>query len=86
MKQYFGNLNGRNFTITPTPNRTEKNEVKCQVSWENDGTDFIWFDDLGDKLVCQLNPNIFVMKSTAKKNSQLEYYRSLSAKELMDLF
>jgi hypothetical protein len=66
MKQYFGNFNNQNFTVTPTLARTENNEVKCQVDWEDHGTDFIWFNDFGDTLVCQLNPKIIVSKKAAE--------------------
>ena len=64
MKAYSGQLNGQNYLIIPTRNRTEANEVKCEIKWEGDGSDFIWFDEVGDELVCQLNDEIRV-KTTA---------------------
>jgi hypothetical protein len=66
MEKYFGKFNGINFTVSPTVNRTENNEVKCQVSWDDGCTDFIWFTETEDNLVCQLNPKIAVNKNQVK--------------------
>jgi hypothetical protein len=67
--KYFGKFNGVNFTVSPTVNRTENSEVKCQVSWDDGGTDFIWFTETEDKLVSQLNPKIFVLKEAIVMNA-----------------
>jgi hypothetical protein len=62
MKAYSGKLNGMDYLVIPTRNRTEQNEVKCEIRWDGDGSDFIWFDDTGTELVCQLNDKIRVNK------------------------
>lgn len=59
---YYGELDGQQFSVEPTPTRTEANEVKCRISWEDGQIDYIWFDDVGEYLICQLNPNIIVAK------------------------
>lgn len=61
--RYTGTFNGQQFIVEPTHNRTPDNEVKCAVHWPQDNqTDYIWFDDLGHRLVCQLNAKIAVDK------------------------
>lgn len=57
---YQGNLNGTKFTVTRTFNTTPNNEVKCRVDWDDGGCDFVWFDQVGTKLVSQLNDKVFV--------------------------
>ena len=66
MKQYTGIYKGMKFTVTPTHNRTQDNEVKCCIDWGPDqGSDYIWFDDTGTNLICQLNNKIFVVTEGA---------------------
>ena len=60
MKQYSGNISGVGYIITPTLNRTENNEVKCSVRWEDGCEDFIWFDETETELISQLNDKIRV--------------------------
>ena len=62
---YKGKLNDQDYLVIPTRNRTDANEVKCEIRWDGDGSDFIWFDDTGTELVCQLNSNIRVNKDKA---------------------
>jgi hypothetical protein len=62
---YKGKLNDQDYLVIPTRNRTEHNEVKCEIRWDGDGSDFIWFDDTGTELVCQLNSDIRVNKDKA---------------------
>lgn len=65
MKQYTGKFNGKRYVVIPTLNRTENNEVKCCVRWEDGDEAYIWFDETAKELVCQLNEKIRVKKETA---------------------
>jgi hypothetical protein len=65
MKQYSGKFMGLGYVVTPTHNRTENNEVKCSVRWEDGCEDFIWFDETAKELISQLNNKIRVKKEAA---------------------
>ena len=66
MKQYSGKFMGLGYLVTPTFNRTESNEVKCSVRWEDGCEDFIWFDETDKELISQLNNKIRVQKEAAE--------------------
>lgn len=61
IKKYTGIYKGEKFTVTPTPTRTNDNEVKCRIEWQDQSADYIWFDDTGTNLICQVNNKIFVV-------------------------
>jgi len=49
------------FTLTPLSGwETDSNEIKCNIEWADGRSDFIWFNDTGTELVCQLNHDIRV--------------------------
>lgn len=62
MKAYAGHYKGLDYLIIPTRNRSEHNAVKCEIRWDGDGSDFIWFDETDTELICQLNSDIRVDK------------------------
>lgn len=60
-EQYYGEYEDNTYTVIPTK-ATDDNAVKCEVQWLDGRVDFIWFDDTGTELICQLNPDIRVSK------------------------
>lgn len=62
VEQYHGEYEDNTYTVIPTWNRTDDNEVKCEVKWLDGRVDFIWFDDTGTELISRLNPDIRVSK------------------------
>ena len=58
---YTNPANNQRCTIRPLLHtRTAANEVKCEVSWDDGGCDYIWFDIVDNTVVCQLGDRSLV--------------------------